>query len=360
MLLTLRTSLDLKVVSIIKLHINKNITMIRNFTFLLVFLLVGEISAQTAKKYVHLEHFTNTRCVLCSSRNPTFFNTIENYEDLVHHVAVHPRVPYSGCVLYQANTADNEARRVFHGVVSTPNVYMDGTKVSQGSTLISASQLDDAKDKTTSVGIDISASVSNAEQIGTITVHTTGSVPTGNFRIFIAALEKTVNYNAPNGESVHHNVLRKFISSNEGDIFSLAASGGAIEIPYTLTYESTWEASEMFVMAWIQDTDSKIVLNSGSQFDPPVNTGASSTVEVNQLDFKVLPNPVVDQLNLQFDQPMTGVIKVQNLAGQEVVNKEIEKNSFSTSLNISDLQNGVYILRIESIEGIGVRKFFKE
>ncbi len=334
--------------------------MIRNFTFLLVFLLVGEVSAQTAKKYVHLEHFTNTRCGLCSGRNPGFFNTIENYEGLVHHLAVHPRVPYSNCLLYQANTADNEARRAYHGVLGTPSVYMNGTKVNQGSTLIRATQLDDAMDKTTSVGIDISAVSSSDGQSGIVTVHTTGAVPMGNFRIYIAAIEKTVNYNAPNGETVHHNVLRKFISSNEGDMYTPAATGEALEIPYTIAYESNWEASEMYVMAWIQDTGSKRVLNSGSQFDPPVNTGSSSTVEVNQLDFKVLPNPVIDQVNVQFDQPLNGVIKVQNLAGQEVANKEIEANSTSTTLNINDLQSGVYILRIESLEGIGVRKFVKE
>lgn len=314
--------------------------------------------AQTAKKYIFLEHFTNTYCSICSSRNPIFYSTIANYADNVHHIAVHPKVPYQQCSLYNANQADNEARRVHHNIFGTPKVFMNG-KSTQSNPLIRADQLDAELNKKTSVGIQISAIPTNNAQSGEIEIFTTGDLPTGNLKLYIAAVEKLVDFSAPNGEKEHHDVLRKFVSANTGDAFVPAASGQSVKVSYDFDFENSWVSSQMYVLAWIENADTKEVLNSGSQFDPPVEV-SSSTTKINALPIVVQPNPATDIVRVAFDQPVSGLVTVQNLSGQTFFNEKIEQNSTFKQLNISDLEKGVYLLRVETETGIGIKKIIKQ
>lgn len=63
----------------------------------LVLLLSGlTVFAQQVPKKVLVAHFTNTRCSVCASRNPGFFNNLDNQNngDLIH-IAYHPSRPYN-------------------------------------------------------------------------------------------------------------------------------------------------------------------------------------------------------------------------------------------------------------------------
>jgi len=246
---------------------------------------MGETIGQTATKYVFLEHFTNTRCGNCASRNPAMFNTIANYEGKVHHLAVHPSVPYSSCALYQANTEDNNARKDYLAVFATPRVFMNGVRTS-GSQLITAAALDAAIDQKTSLGVQVTANSTAASLSGTVEVFTTGDAPSGNFRLMIVATEKLLAYNAPNGESEHHDVLRDSWEAN-GTAFTPAAKDGSVSIDFNIPMNADWKADEMYILAWVEDIDTKEVLNSGSQFDPPVTTGTSSVNDLNVVPFNV-------------------------------------------------------------------------
>lgn len=332
--------------------------MIRLFTFLLFFSLMGETIGQTATKYVFLEHFTNTRCGSCASRNPVLFSTIANYEGDVHHIAVHPSVPYSNCVLYQANTMDNNARKDYQSVFATPRVFMNGVRTS-GSQLITASALDAAIDQKTSLGVQVNSTTTSSNLAGNVEIFTTGDAPTGNFRVMIVAVEKLLNYAAPNGEDEHHNVLRDSWEA-DGTVITPAAKGGSVTVDFDIAMNSDWNAGEMYILAWVEDIDSKEVMNSGSQFDPPVNTGTSSVNDLNAVPFSVLPNPATDNLNLKFDQPVSGTLTVRNMTGQEMIKDVLETGRTFKSLNISGLENGTYLLTIETEEGTGVQRFIKQ
>jgi len=333
--------------------------MIRIFTFLLFFSVIGETIGQTATKYVFLEHFTNTRCVICVTRNPVLFTTIADYEDNVHHISVHPSVPYNDCELYLENTEDNDARKEHHNVFATPFAYMNGVRTS-GSQLITAATLDGAINQKTSLGIQVNANPNSVGIDGNVEVFTTGDVPTGNFRVMIAAVERNLNYAAPNGETEHHNVLRDLLEA-EGSTFEPSNKGESVTYDFSFTMTGRdWKPSEMYIMAWIEDIDTKEVLNSGSQFDPPVNTGVSSVDDLNAVPFSVLPNPATDNLTLKFDQPVSGDLVIRNMTGQEMMKDVLEVGSLFKSLNISDLENGTYLLTIETEEGIGVQRFIKQ
>src|SRR5215207_809064 len=82
--------------------------------------------AQVPKK-IMVEHFTNTKCPVCTARNPGFYANF-NSQPNVLHLAVHPSQPYSACLLYQQNAAENNLRTQYYSGVfgSTPRLVING------------------------------------------------------------------------------------------------------------------------------------------------------------------------------------------------------------------------------------------
>jgi hypothetical protein len=103
-----------------------------------------------------------------------------------------------------------------------------------------------------------------------IKTKTLGTQPSGNYSLLAAVVEKTVNYAAPNGESVHRNVFRQFLTPTAGQPFTLPAQGGG-QILTVFNYPlNIGVSSELYVVAWLFDNTTKAVLNSGTRFDPNV------------------------------------------------------------------------------------------
>ena len=83
-----------------------------------------------------------------------------------------------------------------------------------------------------------------------------------------------------------------------------------------------------------------------------VAEGALSIASFDALGtIKMYPNPTNSNLTIDFKiQDIEKLnIKVFNLLGKEVLSKQISKND--TSLTVSNLKNGVYLIRISSLTG---------
>jgi len=108
---------------------------------------------------------------------------------------------------------------------------------------------------------------------GTVSVNVKSfdTPPTGDIRLFVAAVVEDVNFNAQNGLTDHHNVLWKFLSSENGDPFTPSAVNGTSAFSFTydtnnLTHAS-FQASEVYTIAFVQNYATKEVYNSGSSKD---------------------------------------------------------------------------------------------
>jgi hypothetical protein len=307
------------------------------------------LDAQTTK-YPLLEHFTNSRCGICASRNPVFYSTISNYEGRVHHIAIHPSVPYSGCVFYQANKEDNNARKDYYAVFGTPQLFVNGTKTT-GNQLITTSLLDSELSEMSNLGIQVTESNTGGNKVD-IEVFSIGNPPSGNLRIFAALVEKEVNYQAPNGESVHHDVLRKFLTSNEGDAFSPAADGGKVDLSFNYSIESGWVASEIYVLVWVQDWDTKEVFNSGTKF----NERISSVKETDYDAITISPNPASDFIQINTPNITLQTVQLTDLSGKVIKQIEGINSKGNYTLHLNDVSKGIYLLRAETSEGVKVEK----
>ena len=308
------------------------------------------LSAQNVTKYVLTEHFTNSRCSVCASRNPAFYTLLSQNAATVHHISYHPSVPYNNCVFYLANPTENNDRTAFYDIVGTPRVALNGSLVPLAAQLLPAATL------TAQIGLTspVYVEVTETATVIKVRVHTMGAKPVGEYKLYTAFAEQEVNYNAPNGEQVHHDVFRDMLSDINGDPIELPATGESIEYQYPKPTNSNWNADQMYALAWVQNTQDKTVLNSGTKFDPTV----SGIKDVPEASIKVTPNPVTDHLwaVIPDDQPQS--VEVFSLSGS-LVSADYTVNGNQVNLDVAALSPGIYFLKVRGEKGTFTGKFVK-
>lgn len=84
------------------------------------------------------------------------------------------------------------------------------------------------------------------------------------------------------------------------------------------------------------------------------SSGTLSTTTESAFEFSTYPNPVKDVLNINTKEPLQK-ISIIDLLGRTVLTPNVTKE-----LNVSSLTKGVYILALESENGISTKKIIKE
>ncbi len=288
-------------------------------------------------RYAFVEHVTNSRCSVCASRNPAMFTLLDQNAAQVHHLAYHPSFPYSNCVFYQANTTENNARAAFYGINSTPRVILNGTLVPSATQLLPAATLNAQLNQTSPIYVQVTETATTA----TVTVHTIGDKPSGTYELYVAFAEKTVNYNAPNGEDVHHDVFRDMLTNIDGDAIELPNTSNSVFYTFNKPSNSNWNASELYALAWIQNTTTKEIVNSGTKFDPVVS--GISDIAAERVTFS--PNPTSGKVLANIANDVAQDVQVMALNGA-VVATQWSANGSRIELDIENLQAGIYFVSI--------------
>lgn len=308
------------------------------------------------KRYVLLEHFTNSRCSICASKNPAFYSLIGGYTQDVHHIAYHPPIPYSTCIFYQANMSENSARTSFYGVNGTPQVALNGTLLNGGSQLLPATTLTTAIGYTSPIYLKVTET-SGANRTATIQIFTDGAVPAGNYKLYAAVVEKDVDYTSPNtGATQHFDVFRSMLPSTDGLPVVLAQQGGSITQALNYSISSGWNADQIYVVAFIQNVDTKEVLNSGTRFDPLVVSTSAPVVQ----QASIQPNPVTDNAIAYIGEDRAESLEVFAINGQRMVTTFENQQVGAVSFSLQGMPKGIYVVKITGKEKVYTSKVVKE
>jgi len=85
-----------------------------------------------------------------------------------------------------------------------------------------------------------------------------------------------------------------------------------------------------------------------------VNNGSSlSTSDVLASKFKIYPNPAQDHIQIDSNSINISSVEMYNIIGKRLIS---EKNLVENKLDISSLNSGVYLLKINALEGSLVKK----
>jgi hypothetical protein len=103
---------------------------------------------------------------------------------------------------------------------------------------------------------------------------------------------------------------------------------------------------------WMNNVNSITAPNRGAY----QGAGILATESWDATTLKAFPNPVTGILNLSYTQDIT-TVKVYNLLGQELLNKEINANS--AQIDLSDFTNGTYLIQVTSENKIKTLRVIK-
>ncbi len=328
---------------------------IAHFSFIFL-LFAGSISAQSAKKYILLEQFSNTNCSSCANRIPQFRNNLQGFENDYHLISFFTPTPYPSCFLYNANKPQNDVRRMFYNILGSPTIHVNGLRVNQGTSIVPVSVLEDLAEDTSPVEVVVSK-VNNGNSVDVnVSVKTHGELPVlpggGNYVLQVAVVETLVVGGPLSNYQNHHNVFRTMITPDGGTPFIAANEGEEVSYTFSFEPESTWNQDSLVIIAFVQETISKEILNSGSNLDPLI----SSVNETEKLNFSVSPNPANEFLRINAGSDVS-TFDFEIYDGNARV---IQSGRFSGEvIDISKIPPGQYWIGIRSGANTGVMPFIK-
>lgn len=317
------------------------------FAFTLLVAL-NDLQGQVPQKII-VEHFTNTRCGLCSSRNPGFYN-VYNKNPGILHISYHPSRPYANCFLHLHNKAENDDRTKYYNIYgSTPKFVIQGKNNTQ---YAQDSVYEPYQNMMSDVSISLKQYIDEAGQINAeISVKNETGVSLNNASIFIGVAEALVYYEAPNRENEHHDVFRKAFTPAEGESINLNET---LNASYKIDVHTDWDLQQLYVYAIVQDATTKTVIQAEAA-EPGIER---TTVGINNYQIETTafyPNPAASFIysNANFSE-----VEIYNNKGQLVYNGN---TNVGNKIDINQLNKGLYFIKALTIENsIVVQKFLKE
>lgn len=317
----------------------KTLKTLLTFTLFITF---QSLFAQQPLRYATLELFTNTPCPICASQNPGFFNRLQNYNDEVHLISFYPGKPYNTCIFYQANTTENNTRfNHYQGdIFGSPTIVINGTEF-RSPNQVTEQILSNITGGTSWLYVDVNESTGATRNVD-INLRDFGTAsPTGG-KLYAVVVERQILYNAPNGETTHRNVFRKFLSNPNGDDITL--TNGNASINYQYSNESGWNVNETYVIAWLMNPETEEIYNSGTKFDEDFTSSTPSVENDNSL--LVYPNPATDEINIQIPQDFINAeIVIYSLNGQKLIAQQSSQTEIQ-KVSVDQLNAGKYVIKL--------------
>ncbi len=327
----------------------------KSLLILLIALVSGfsvKLMAQ-AKKYVIFEHFTQASCGPCAQQNPAMQATLNANVGRVHHISYHTSWPgYDPMNLY--NPTQVADRVNYYGVSGVPDVVGLGNKYHGSPTGVTQTLIDNLASDAAPIRVLLSETSTGTVRTVKVKVFTVGTVPTGNYKVRVAVLEKMINYATPpgsNGEKNFPDVFRKMVPGTSGDGYTPAALGDSVTFTYTYNLDlATWDTTRIYTCAFIQNDLTKEIINSGSTLDPRwelVGIGQNFKIgypgEIIQFHYNVI-NLGATAENFRF--------KLNATAGSDWdATFTLNGNSYSDSVNLSIPAKTTYDLVVNAIVG---------
>lgn len=236
-----------------------------------------------AKKYPLFEHFTQASCGPCAAQNPYFQAVYYANESNLHHVAYHTSWPGID-PMYDFNSAESDAMVDYYGVTGVPDMIQNGSDIGSPAG-VTQDIVNNLLSETSPIRILVTESTTGTTRNVHIEVVTVGTVPAGTYKLKAAVVEHIVDYvTAPgtNGETEFPNVFRESITGTSGVAITPAAIGSSVSFDYSYELDPIYVDENIYALAWVQNSSTKEVINSGSASDPDVeviNTSAATFVQ---------------------------------------------------------------------------------
>ncbi len=240
------------------------------------------IAFSQSKQYVLFEHFTQASCPPCATQNPIFEGVVGENEGKYHHIAYHTSWPGFD-PMHDLNPADVQQRVNYYNVSGVPDMNMLGSTWNGGPAGVTSDQIDAAASNSAPIRIKVTDElVMDSTHQVTVEIIETGDLTGTDLRLRVSVQEALIDYGtAPgtNGEVIFPNVFRKMLPDTDGELVTPTGAGTSQTFTFTYVELPEYNMDEIYVVAFLQDDATDVVVNSGATTDPTwetVNTSAST------------------------------------------------------------------------------------
>jgi hypothetical protein len=231
----------------------------------------GASFAQPVPRTTLVEHFTNTYCSVCASRNPGFLENLAAFPEVLH-IAYYPSSPYAACPFNQMNKVENDAHTKFYGVYgSTPRLVINGAVIPANADYNSPSLFQASQTQTSDYALNVSVRrINETTGEASIRVKQVAANALQELSLYAVVSEDTVHFNARNGETIHYDLFHKSLTGAEAQALDdISSVGDSTELVYNFSIGSGWGNTR--VTAMLQDS-TKAVLQAARSAPVPLST----------------------------------------------------------------------------------------
>jgi hypothetical protein len=300
-------------------------------------------NCQVPKKII-VEHFTNSKCGNCASRNPGFYTNLQSQTDILH-LAMHPSSPYASCAFSMHNPSQNDNRTNFYGIYGgTPRLVIQGTIISGAANYSSAAIFTNYLSQTTPWQINIvQTKYASDSVVSNITIKKVSASPITTAKLFVALAEDTVFYAAPNGEQQHYDVFRKSITDVTGNVISLPITvGDSTSYSFASNNNTTWDFNRIYTLAILQDSATKEVMQAEAADAKQVVINPTPTnIANNKIELPYHAIYTKNLISIEGIHHTNLQVNICDLNGRKVQSVMVNKLQNSFRANLS---NGTYII----------------
>ena len=326
------------------------------FTLLLAGITLTSTAQEVAKTII-VEHFTNTYCSVCASRNPGFYTNLDNHPEVLH-IAYHPSSPYSACPLSQHNVSENDARTNFYGIYgSTPRLVVQGNVIPPGDDYSSPLLFDPYENQTTPFQLSTSIAQNASLDSVVVSVTITKVAPSvlDSLDLYSSIVEETLNFNASNGENVHHDVFRKSSVGQQPIRIELPELVGEdTVITFKTEIDDEWNGTELKAISILQNEQKQVEQASESMLLAYTTSLTKQTLET----VKLYPNPTTGKIFIKTNSELINQVVIYSITGQEIISKSVDGEQ--TTIDLTNENQGVYICRIYTTNGVITKRLIKK
>jgi len=306
-------------------------------------------------KNVIVEHFTNTYCSICASRNPGFYANRVQYPQVIH-IAYHPSSPYAACPLNQHNKQENDDRTNYYGIYgATPRLVIQGKALGTGANFNDPAIFQSELGLTSDFNVETSIAASGgAGMVVSVKIKKIASSTLSSLQLYAVLAEDTLFFNAANGETQHYDVFRKSVWGAPINITVPANIGDSVVYTQYLTLNTAWVPNRIYAVALLQNQNKEVIqvaksanLNSTTAI-PAVQPAAAISV--------IYPSPTKGLITIQVKE--AAGVRIFSTAG--ILLQQRLQNVPDMVYDLSAYPVGAYFIVVTTKNGTTYKNIVKE
>ncbi len=252
------SDLDIKVFSSLQNDTNRTNDTLEQYSLIL----------PGVKRNVLIEEWTSSTSPSCSSHDPFLNSFIDSNLQTVVPIKYHLGIPPPGNdSMYLYNPTQSDERKNYYFINSVPTAVMDGkTRISLPYYV--DSNLTNPYNYRIDEGTPVSINVTDVRLSGdtiqsTIDVNIMYTLPQGDYRLRVMAIERMINYTSPPGttsDTTFYDVFRKAYPDSAGTVIN--NNTGNYQFVFKYLKDPIWVDSMIYTVAFVQNDNTKEIINS--------------------------------------------------------------------------------------------------